>query len=487
MGTDIGDPMDVDPHAHDTVITHINDLESAVDSGFGSDVTMDSGFGSDVTMEGQGFEYPSYTERERGVQASLKPDLQSLKPESHCSTQHDTRGSTESNLQATQTLCLLALAAFYTTLAMGAPGDLSNNANAVLRGMESLAVDGATALFVLAGYLDSHAYHDDRADSMHVLYAVNVRPYPHMVLVNAICTPVGMAAYGLWGSALTWVINLGSALYISPFLEYTQDANFRLFNQPTSIVMTFLLCRSLHNLVAASVHKAVQTFPQWHEGVNMFNVIMQTSVSCILTTSHLRDNNFYYSFRFLLPRLSEYTFGCVCHTYLAERKDGVAFRRVAAWLSRYWRWIALLHTLLWIAHLGVTYPANPTPYPLCARAAQGAPCMTHFDAVVSRAVPASLIMVHLLSSVKDSTGTASVIAGMFPTALLAMVYQYPVAALFRLIMRTAGWQRVATVFVASSTVAGWHVTRMLDSTLTHRLVPVVDRALQTLQGYITRE
>eukprot|EP00960_Hanusia_phi_P069864 767179-Hanusia_phi.AAC.3 len=383
-------------------------------------------------------------------------------------------------LLAAQAACFTALAAFYIALEIASYGGLANNANAVLRGLESVAVDATTVLFVLAGYLDSRARHGDPSlTAARILYDVNARPYPHILLANLACTPVGMAAAGAWGNPMAWATNLGSALYLSPFLEFTQSAPYRLFNRPTSILMTYLLCRSLHLPVAASVSRAVDFFPQWHEGINMANVILQTAVSCIVTATHLRGDHFYYSFRFLLPRLSEYTFGCVCHTYLAARADGIAFRRVAAWLAARWRWIALLHVILWAAHLGV--PAEEDP-PVCARAAQGAPCMTHFDAVISRAVPITLVMLYSLPTLRDSTGAVAVVAGMLPAALLAVVYQFPVACAFRAAMQAVGWQRVATVVAISSAVAGWHLTLLLDTLLTPRFTTVIDAGLDRLQA-----
>lgn len=393
-------------------------------------------------------------------------------------------------VRAAQALCLIVTFAFYTSLVLSrADNDMNgeekhrSNIFCVLQTMESITVDAVTILFILTGCADSHHYWSKDAKPLRVLYDVNAEVYPHLALVNILLIPLGMAAHGLWTSPMTWVINLGSLLYLSPFMETQQEAQYRLFNESTSILMTLLLCRTAFPLVRLAIATTVRHFPERHEYVNMANIFFQISVSCIITSVNMRDNHFYFSFRFLLTRFSEYTMGCVCYVYISRRTTAGVFHWAGLRSIRYWRHILFLHFLVWVSQIDQVQPIDDT---LCARIALGAPCMTHFDPIVSRAVPAGFILLCCLHQASAAADLPRWLSEHLPIARLGLVYQYPVAALLAALMRLLQLGRVATLFAALSYLFAWFITSLANRHLTPRLVRSVDRFLDAIQERVGR-
>ncbi|EKX32119.1 hypothetical protein GUITHDRAFT_121711 [Guillardia theta CCMP2712] len=372
-------------------------------------------------------------------------------------------------VRASQSLCLIVTFAFYTSLVLSRADDddrKQSNIFCVLQTMESITVDAVTVLFILTGCADSHHYWSEDAKPLRVLYDVNAEVYPHLALVNLLLIPFGMMAQGLWSSPMTWAINLGSLLYLSPFMETQQQAHYRLFNESTSILMTLLLCRTAFPLVRLAIATTVRNFPERHEYVNMANIFFQITVSCVMTSVNMRDNHFYYSFRFLLTRFSEYTLGCVCYIYISRRTTrGRLPLGQASAPSATGRHVLFLHFLVWVSQIDQTQPTDDA---LCARIALGAPCMTHFDPGRLPRRPRRWLSEHL------------------PIARLGLVYQYPVAALLAALMRLLRLGRVATLFAALSYLFAWFITSAANRHLTPRLVPVLDRILDAVQERIGR-
>ncbi len=389
-------------------------------------------------------------------------------------------------VRAAQSLCLIVTFAFYTSLVLSrADGEEKHRSNifCVLQTMESITVDAVTVLFILTGCADSHHYWSEDAKPLRVLYDVNAEVYPHLALVNLLLVPVGMAAHGLWTSPMTWAINLGSLLYLSPFMETQQQATYKLFNESTSILMTLLLCRTAFPLVRLAISTTVRHFPERHEYVNMANIFFQISVSCIITSVNMRDNHFYFSFRFILTRFSEYTLGCVCYIYISRRTTAGIFHWAGIRAVRYWRHVLFLHFLVWVSQIDQLQPIDDT---LCARIALGAPCMTHFDPVVSRAVPAGFILLCYLHQASAAADLPRWLSEHLPIARLGLVYQYPVAALLAALMRLLQLGRVATLFAALSYLFAWFITSLANRHLTPRLVRFVDRFLDAIQERVGR-
>ena len=390
-------------------------------------------------------------------------------------------------MQAIQGMCFLVILTFHVSLHMSHGED--NNVKGMVQALESMTLDFTTLLFVVTGCVDSYLHNSVEISWGHVLnntYNVNCMLYPHILLTTIPFMVIGMALQGLWTSGMTWVINLGSAIYISPFLEYDQTSSFELINRPVSILITLVLCRCLHPLARKAIHDAMHVMPNHHELVNIGISLFQTITSCVFTSLHMRDNHLYFSYRFLLPRLSEYTLGCVVYTYLISSKHKSPDRlleRIEGTLHRYWEVVLMAHVFTWVA---VIDAPQPTDTEVCSRISRSAPCMHIVDAVVSRGVLLAVMIIGFCKRRKRIDGFMMWMCDNMTLLQLQMVYQYPVTVALTLFMALVRLERMATVYVLIALMVGLIATNSVNKALTPRNIAVLDRVLGAIEGRLGR-
>lgn len=389
------------------------------------------------------------------------------------------------SMQAVQAMCLAVILAYHTALGMS-DGD-GNNVSGLVQAMESMTLDSTTVLFVVTGCLDSYLHRSTeitRTHFVHNCYNVNCLLYPHLVITLVPFLLVGLAVHGLWLSPMTWVINLGTALYLPPFLEYDQTSPFRLINQPVSILITFILCRCLHPLATLAIQSAVNIVPRHHEIVNLLNSMFQTTMSCIFTVLHLQDNHLYFSYRFLLPRFSEYTLGCVVYTYLISptfcHTHGI-LDTIDRKIQGYEVFVFVAHFLIWASVVNAPNEKES----LCSRITQNAPCMDLLDAVVSRGVLLSMVILGLCKRSRRMESCMTWLCDHMTTIQLQMVYQYPITLGLSLLMAVLHLQRFATVFWILSLIFGLVLAHNMNRVLTPRNTLNLDLFLSLVEDRLT--
>jgi hypothetical protein len=392
-------------------------------------------------------------------------------------------------LLTAQTGCFLVLTLFYAALLLGRPGphlptlDVHNNLNAILQLFESFAVDAVTILFVCTGCIDYARLHETQTGAIHNFYQVSILVLPVMTVVNYLATPVGFLLTGTWTSPLAWVINLSSPLLLSPFLEFDQLSRARLFNEPTAVLMTLLLCRGLFPVAKATIDNAKAVIPRHHEALNLVIIVFQTVMGCVLTSVNTRDDHFYYSFRFLLTRFSEYSLGVMCFEYLYLNRIPGLFTR----LSQHTRWLTnvlvFIHVLVWASQIDQVQSSNLHEV-RCARIAYLAPCMTRFDSVVSRAVPLAFCVV--VACINASHNPIPWLWENHTLSQIATVFVFPTAMAFSLLMNLLRIHRVATDVLFLSLCANVVVSWFAFEFLVPPLIVYTDRLLDRLEAYLHR-
>lgn len=392
-------------------------------------------------------------------------------------------------LLTAQTGCFFLLTLFYSSLMLGRPGphlptlDVHNNLNSILQMFESFAVDAVTVLFVVTGCIDYIRLHDTNTQPIHNLYQTNILVLPIMTLVNLIVTPIGLVFTGTYGSFLAWFINLSTPLLLSPFFEFDQLSRARLFNEPTAVLMTFLLCRGMFFIAKATIDNSKNVIPNHHEILNLVIIVFQTVMGCVLTSINTRDDHFYYSFRFILTRFSEYSLGVMCFEYLYLNKIPGIFTR----LSHNTRWMTnvllFVHIIIWSSQIDQVQSSDLHTVK-CARVAYLAPCMTHFDSVVSRAVPLAFCVV--VACINASHNPIPWVWENHNLSQIANVFIFPTSMVFSLIMSLFKIQRIATVMVFLSILTNYVISWIAFEFLIPPLIVYTDKLLDRLEAYLHR-
>lgn len=387
-------------------------------------------------------------------------------------------------LLTAQTGCFFLLTLFYASLILGRPGphlptlDEHNNLNSLLQMFESWAVDAVTVLFVVTGCLDYARIHDTNISTLHNMYQINILVLPVMSLVNYITIPFGMFATGTYNSFLSWIINLSTPLLLSPFFEYDQISRARLFNEPTAIIMTLLLCRCMFHIAKFTIDSSKKAIPEHHELLNLIIIIFQTIMGCIMTSVHQYDNHFYYSFRFIMTRFSEYSLGVMCFEYLYLNKIQGIFSKLSNHTIVITNVTLFIHTIIWLSQVDQIQKHDLHTI-RCPRIAYLAPCMTHFDAIVSRAVPLSFCIV--VACINAKSNPVPWIWENYHLAQLANVFIFPVSLLFSLFMKWIQLQKVATIIMFLSIIVNYIVTWSVNEFIVPVLIVYSDRLLDKFE------
>jgi len=390
-------------------------------------------------------------------------------------------------MQALQGLCFLVILLFHVSMDMS--HGKGNNVKGLVQMMESMTMDFTTLLFVVTGCVDSYLHNSVEITWGHALnniYHVNCLLYPHVLLTTIPFMIVGMSIQGLWNRGMTWVINLGSAIYLPPFLEYDQTSSFQLINQPVSILMTLVLCRCLHPLARKAIEDAMHVMPNHHEIVNIGISFFQTTASCVFTSLHMRDNHLYFSYRFLLPRLSEYTLGCVVYTYLISskyRSPHHLLEKIERSLHRYWELVVMVHFFIWVSVVSAPQPSDTE---VCRRISQDAPCMDILDSFVSRGVLLAIMLIGYCKRRKRIGSFMMWMCDHLVTLQLQMIYQYPVTVALTFFMGMVHLEMIATVYVLISLLLGLILSHSVNKVLTHRCIVVLDKVIGMAEGRLTR-
>lgn len=392
-------------------------------------------------------------------------------------------------LLTAQTGCFFILTLFYSSLALGRPGphintlDEHNNLNSLLQMFESWAVDAVTVLFVVSGCLDHARIHDTSITPLNNLYQINILTLPIMTLINYLSIPIGMFMTGTYSSLLSWIINLSTPLLLSPFFEYDQISRARLFNEPTAVMMTLLLCRSLFHLARFTMESTKKAIPEHHEILNLIIILFQTITGCIITSWSQNDNHFYYSFRFAMTRFSEYSLGVMCFEYLYLNKTPGIFQKLSHHTVAMTICSLFMHLVIWLSQIDQLQKHDLHTF-RCPRIAYLAPCMTHFDAIVSRAVPLAFCIT--VACINATSNPIPKLWENYMLAQLANVFILPVSLLFAILMQLLGIQKVATVILLFSMMANYLITWLAYEFLVPSLIVYTDNLLDRLETLVKR-
>eukprot|EP00960_Hanusia_phi_P037236 752810-Hanusia_phi.AAC.1 len=110
--------------------------------------------------------------------------------------------------------------------------------------------------------------------------------------------------------------------------------------------------------------------------------------------------------------------------------------------------------------------------------------MTHFDAIVSRAVPLGFSIV--VACINAKSNPVPGVWENYNLAQLANVFIFPTSLIFALMMKWLGIQRIATVMLFISIITNYVVTWFAHEFLVPTLIVYTDRLLDRIEMTISK-